>query len=255
MRIDSLTHVTADCKWFGTGHDASLGRLQQEMEAAGLDRAVLSGVPGLNDHDFVLRIAANSQKRLIPVAAWQPASPENAESQAEQLVRAGFQGIKLHPRMMGLSLLSEEMFAALEAAGKCGLAAFICTIHRPPMMPLGRPLHDALHELCASAMDTRIILLHGGYSDLLATSEVVRPMEHVLLDLSFTLTRFREASLSMDARYLLRNFDRRVCLGSDFPEYVFTDVLKVVQELGFSEKELELNGILGDNLSRYLYLS
>lgn len=53
---------------------------------------------------------------------------------------------------------------------------------------------------------------------MLATSEIVRPMEHVLLDLSLTATRFADTSIGRDIEWLMRTFDRRICIGSDFPE-------------------------------------
>ena len=42
---------------------------------------------------------------------------------------------------------------------------------------------------------------------------------NVLLDLSNTLLRYQGSSLDRDIAWLFRSFDRRICIGSDYPDY------------------------------------
>jgi len=103
------------------------------------------------------------------------------------------------------------------------------------------PVHD----------DTRIILVHGGYFDLLATSEIIRPFEHVLLDLSLTITRLARSSISYDISFLLESFNKRICIGSDFPEGNMITIFNLLKQIGVDKEVLLKNGILGLNIKRF----
>lgn len=120
------------------------------------------------------------------------------------------------------------------------------------MKPLGRPVYDVLYEICLNNLQSKIILLHGGYCELLETSEMIRPLGNVILDLSYTLLRFRETHLVDDIKFLFQTFDRRICIGSDFPENTISDVIKVIEEKKLAEglNETSIGNILHDNLAR-----
>ena len=95
----------------------------------------------------------------------------------------------------------------------------------------------------------KTVLLHGGYYNLLAVSEEVRNLENVLLDLSATLTRFYDSSVGNDIKFLYRTFEKRLCVGTDFPEYNYGDVLKALDFIGINKPG---KGILGNNLENFL---
>lgn len=251
MIIDSLSHITFDAKWFSTNYDASLERLLAEMKKANVDKSVLVGMPNLDDDDLILDASKNHSDKFIPISgmALKDLSKEEIEQKILDLKTKGFAGIKIHPRFSGVSLISREINYALSSADKYNMPVMLCTIHRPPSKPLGRPLYDVIHELCDQHQNTKMLLLHGGYYELLATSEIVRPYENVLLDLSFTIMRFVESSIMNDMRYLFKTFDRRICIGSDYPEYTFSQVKAVVESNCFDEDKI--NNILGNNLNRF----
>lgn len=251
MIIDSLTHITPDGTWFNTNHDATLDRLIDTQQKAGVDKSILVGMPNLDDDDFVLSVTSDNPDKFIPVSgiSLNGLSAEEIKSKISTLKTKGFAGIKIHPRFSGVSLLSNEVNYALDYADKYNMKVMVCTIHRPPSKPLGRPVYDVIHELCDNHKNTKMILLHGGYYDLLATSEIVRPYENVLLDLSLTAVRFAETSLLSDMRFLFKTFDRRICIGSDFPEYTFNQAKAIVEANLFDEEKLK--NIFGQNLNRF----
>jgi len=47
----------------------------------------------------------------------------------------------------------------------------------------------------------------------------VRFHKNLLLDLSFTIMKYEGSSIDLDIRFMFRNFDRRICIGTDHPEY------------------------------------
>jgi predicted TIM-barrel fold metal-dependent hydrolase len=64
-----------------------------------------------------------------------------------------------------------------------------------------------------------MVLLHGGTVEMLRYAESIRTNPNVLLDLSYTLQRYEGSSLDQDISYLFRTFDRRICIGTDYPDY------------------------------------
>src|SRR5205085_2428141 len=89
------------------------------------------------------------------------------------------------------------------------------------------PEKDPLYSLVSilkQVPEARVVLLHGGDVRLLQYSELVRFNPSLLLDLSQTLMKYPGSSIDMDLRFLFQSFDRRICIGSDFPEYSLRDV-------------------------------
>ncbi len=252
MRADSLTHITSDGKWFNTAHDASLQRLVREMDIAKIDKSVVAGL-GLADDVAISEAVKKHPNRLYPVG-WLDigTSFDTIDQRVDCLVRDGFKGIKIHPRISKTPLESEAAKYAVKLAAKNRLSVFLCTIHRPELPPLARPLSADIHELCLLNTETPMILLHGGYTELLSVSEIIRPFENVLLDLSMTYPRFRSSSIGLDIHWLTKAFDKRITFGSDFPERSFRDVLQALEEDGYDIKRLERLGMLGKNLAHIL---
>jgi predicted TIM-barrel fold metal-dependent hydrolase len=257
MIIDGLTHITKNRVWVYKNYDASLERLLREMSKAQVDKAVLVGNPPLNDNDFVLEVYHKYPNKFIPVAAFNPKglNDKQIEMEISTFKQQGFMGIKIHPRFCGLSLDSTEIDKVLKIAGKHDLVCFICTLHRPPSAPLKRPLYDVIHEICENNKKTRIVLVHGGYYELLPTSEIIRSYENVLLDLSLTLPRFAGSSIGQDIKFLFNTFEKRIVLGSDFPEYTFSDIYKSLRLLDISVEDFIGVGPFGENLMRFFNIN
>lgn len=256
MKIfDSLSHIKKDGSWYGTYHDASLDRLLKEFDK-GLNRTLLVGMPN-DDINYLIDIAKKYNDKLIPIAPIEfnaDTSLKELEVQISHYKDLGFRGIKIHPRFLNTNLADKKIIDSIKLAGKYDLVSLLCTVHRAPSKPLKRPLHDVIHEICDETQNNKTILLHGGYYDLFATSEVIRSFDNVLLDLSATLIRFQDTHLMSDIKYLFKTFDRRLCIGSDFPEYTINDILEIINnkivDSDVSSEKLE--NIYFNNLNRFL---
>ena len=66
---------------------------------------------------------------------------------------------------------------------------------------------------------------------MLELAEVARSFPSLLLDLSFTLCKYEGSSVDADLRFLFRRFDRRICVGSDDPEFSLGDLRRRFDEL------------------------
>jgi predicted TIM-barrel fold metal-dependent hydrolase len=265
--FDSLTHVTADGSWLGrTDCDARVERLIAELDrctpggTGGLPasvssaRACLVAIAGVIDNHIVLDTAKAHSDRFVPIGSLNPALFDNETEIADvvaQLASQGFAGLKLHPRLNGYDPLHMKVVRALRAAGEQGLVVFLDTLFRQPGRAT-RNAPDMVDALAVAAPHTQIILLHGGGSQVLAVSEVVAAHAKLTLDLSFTIHRFAGSSVDDDLRFLMRTFDRRMVVGSDFPEYEPLTTRDRVLDLCAGLEPIKAANVLSANLERLL---
>ena len=222
--FDSLVHVTTDGRWFDTNHDASVNRLIRAMEAVQPARACVAGTPGHNiSNDFIREVCRQYRDRLIPIAGCNPrefSSARDAHKKLMQWAGEGFLGVKLHPRFSETSIDEDCVDWVMDAAAQVGLPVFLCTILQGILRTSpARPV-DLIDQLLLRHPETDCVLLHGATTDLLACADLVRLHRRALLDLSFTILKYRDSSLDLDLRYVLQSLDQRCTVGSDFPEFL-----------------------------------
>jgi predicted TIM-barrel fold metal-dependent hydrolase len=253
--FDSLTHITADGSWLGTTrYDARCERLLTELDRCAPARACLVAIAGVIDNQTVLDAARQHPEHFVPIGSINPVTAGSEREIAEavtQLGTQGFAGLKLHPRLNGYDPLDAKVVWALRAAGDRGLVVFLDTLFRQP----GRATPsapDVIDALAVAAPHTNIVLLHGGGSQVLAVSEVVAAHANLVLDLSFTIHRFSGSSVDEDLRFLMRTFDRRMIVGSDFPEYEPLATRDRVLELSRGLDSGKPANVLVANLERLL---
>ncbi len=253
--FDSLVHLSPNGQWFDTKHDASLSRLLRNFQDySQLKKALLVGMPG-NDLNYLLKVTAQYPKWLVPIAPFELGHEDHLEQYFNQLKKLGFKGIKIHPRLLKINLLDQRLVEAVQCAGKVGLIILLCTVHKFPSPPMRCPVSEALYDICLQSQNAKIILLHGGYYDLLATSEIIRPFENVLLDLSATLLRFQNAHLKETIAFLFESLDRRLIIGSDFPEHTIQDVIASIEDCILKNRIIsveKLENIFYKNLEAFL---
>lgn len=253
--FDSLTHITRDGRWFGeTHHDASLARLIGDMDAAGAHRACLVGIDGYVDNAAILEAVAAHPGRFVPIAGVNPAllaTTRRVEAVLKDLKARGFVGIKLHPRLNGYDPLDSKAVAAIEMAGELGLVVLLDTLFRRKGLAT-RHAPDVIDQLAAACPDTRMLLLHGTGPTMMELYEIVRCNDKLLLDLSFTLMRYRGSSrLDADMNFLFRSTDQLVTVGSDFPESSPAETLQRFAELSAGVEPHRVENILFRNLERW----
>ena len=86
---------------------------------------------------------------------------------------------------------------------------------------------------------------------LLEYMEIARSHPNVLLDLSMTMCKYSGSSIDADLRFALSAFDRRVCIGSDYPEYSPTTLRHRFTELGAGLEESKLENAAFRNAARF----
>jgi predicted TIM-barrel fold metal-dependent hydrolase len=258
--VDANVHASLDGSWFGTGHDARLERLLADMDAAAVDRGILTGLAGQLPTDAVLALCEQAAGRLLPVGAFDPSVHSSAgdvrAAARGELAGKGLLGVKLHPRLGRYDVLDDRVLALVDeiAGWDEPLAVWICTfLHVPGLRPRSGPV-EALCEIVGRAPDLTFVLAHGGGPDLLPLATAVRSAPNALLDLSYTVMRFRDTSVQLDLDHLLKTFDQRLVFGSDFPEGDIAATVRVVEERVATAHPAALPAVMGGNICRALRL-
>ena len=221
--FDSNTHPTVDGKWMGKGEGNSFAELAIKLKEAGFIGACAVGLPTIEGWPRKEHIAACDGHGLVfaPVAALNPPS-NDIPDEIRRLAKLGFKGVKVHPRLSNILISNHKalMIEILRAVEDNGIALFLCTYNqtKSELWPTTDSL-VALAEIVKEASSAKLVLLHGGSVRLLEYAEFARFNPNILLDLSYTIGHWAGSSLDMDMRFVMRTLDRRVCLGSDPPEF------------------------------------
>jgi predicted TIM-barrel fold metal-dependent hydrolase len=251
--FDSLAHPTLSGGWPGRSLDASFAALEAELNDAGYAGACAIGLHAVEGYSHAEFMACcRRSPKLIPIAGFDPRT--DASPAALRSIRTlGFRGIKIHPRFSGLTHQLSTLRNVLRWAGDADLTVFYCTyLHcEAAHYPLQDPLY-ALADLLASAPRTRVVLVHGGDINLLRYAELVRFNPRLLLDLSMTMMKYEGSSVDLDINFLFRRFDRRICIGTDWPEYRHEHVRSRFEQFAQGlDQERRIN-IASHNLTTFL---
>ena len=253
--FDSLTHVTRDGSWMGERvYDASLAHLLREMDAGNAYRACLVSIADYVDNEVIIESARAHPARFVPIAGVNPRvmpTMRRIDAVMKQLKAQGFAGIKLHPRLNGYDPLDAKCIAAIDAAGEQGLVVLLDTLFRRKGLAT-KHAPDVIDHLAAACPCTRMLLLHGTGPTMMELYEIVRCNDHLMLDLSFTMMRYRGSSrLDADMNFLFRSTDQLVTIGSDFPECNPKTILERFGELSAGLEPHRAENISYRNLERW----
>jgi predicted TIM-barrel fold metal-dependent hydrolase len=229
--LDSATHPTISGNWISGAYDCSFESLHRELQKQEFLGACAIGLPRIGgyEHSAFMKECANYPE-MIPIAGISPLQDNNLN----ELFKMGFRGIKIHPRIVNLNIVEHEseIVNAFSDAAKAGLAVFFCTYFATSIQK--QPIVDPLLQLVRilkQTPDTKVILMHGGTTRLLEYADLARFNPNILLDLSYTMIKYRGSSVELDVRYLFRTMDLKVCIGSDHPEIRLDVLKKTFQEL------------------------
>ena len=222
--FDSLAHPTLTGQWLQKKQlDSSFEALQKSLSSANFKAACAIGMAGIEGYNHLAFIEqCQKYPNLVPIAGYKPTSVPFVKREMAEIAAMGFKGIKIHPRFSQLNLVGHEflLVKTLQEAAKQNLVVFWCTYMHTHLRnyPTQDPFYDLVNILQQST-DTKVVLVHGGDVQLLKYAELVRFNDNLLMDLSLTLQKYENSSVDADLQFLFQHFDRRICIGSDFPEY------------------------------------
>ena len=252
--FDANSHPTVGGGWSSKGLDSSFAALSTGLRQNGYRGACAVGVWGMEDYSHeAFHKLCRRYENLLPIAGYFPRTASGAARELAALKKMGYRGAKIHPREPRINLRDPRLVRTFQAAAKLEFPLFLCTYHHSkfPGYPIEDPFFDTA-RLLQKAPGARVVLMHGGDVNLLRYAELARFNPNLLLDLSMTILKYRGSSLDLDMRFLLERFDRRICVGTDFPEYTHLEVRDRFAELskGIARDKAENAGFR--NIERFL---
>lgn len=180
----------------------------------------LDNFENYNHLKFITQI--KKYENLVPIAGINPIqSKKKITAELKYIKRLGFKGIKIHNRISNFSLENKKFKIFLETLEKFDLVCLICCYWHNQVDKY--PRQDFLYSLVKAfkgIKNIKTILVHGGNVRLMEFAEFVRSNKNnFLLDLSMTMLKYEGSSVDNDIKFLFNNFDERICIGSDHPEY------------------------------------
>lgn len=247
MIIDANAHITEDGKWFNSNLDASVESLLKEMDKTNIERSVIVPIEGIISNHFVSEIVSKHKERFVPACSINPVIFNSKRKLVEHYKKTigiyNFKFLKLHPRFHHYDLCDKKVFWLLEINEKIGLplVVYICGYLYDNNIILVQSIPNTIHRIVNSFKSTRFVVLHAGGSWALHLYEAIKDNPNVFLDLSFSITKYKGSSLSIDINFLTHHFDRRLIWGSDFPEVMPEQALKdfndITQDVSPEKKE------------------
>ncbi len=252
--FDSLSHPTLTGDWFGRGVDVTFEALVRNMNSAAFTRGCAVGLAGHEGYEhaaFAVRCRAFPE--LVPIAGVAPKLAPEIDSELDIVRDLGFRGIKLHPRISRFSYDDPRVADTFKSAARRSLPVFLCTYFQTAIehYPYADPLF-AIARALKTSPDTRLVLVHGGGVELMRWMQFARHIPTILLDISFTLMRYRGSSLDLDLAWLFDGFHDRTCIGTDHPDYRHADVRARFEEISARATPEAARKIGGLNLARFL---
>lgn len=235
-------------------------RIVSDLKSAGVFGALAIPLPGVESFDLKSFVMWCKKSELFyPISLF--TLGKSIRDQVMHAKNYGCYGIKVHPRFLkwDWTKTSEEKILR-ELFSECktfGLAILFCTYFScdVSISPKRNPIY-IFTKLLKEFPGVKIVMMHAGGHNILDYIEFSRFNENILLDLSFTILKFKDSSIDFDIKYALKNFDKRVCFGSDAPYYNPTEVSKRVKELlheiDSRDEYINSHGVWSKNIINFL---
>ena len=258
--FDSLSHPTLNKDWILPKYAgaSAVETLIGQMKEANIKKSLAVGMKGIGDYDqnqFISLVLPYSDY-LVPIAYYdfcENEEYETIEQQLNRLIEQGYKGIKLHPRFSDFSLTSDRLAYTINKATEFGLVSLLCTYFTHNSGTATNNNFETLCSLLMKVQDSRLVLLHSGTTHVLDMIDVGRSFKNVLLDMSFTMSKYEGSSIDLDLKFAFRTFDQRVCIGADWPEF---SMMKLRERFEFLTDGLSLEkkeNIAYKNLQNFIF--
>lgn len=253
--FDALAHPTVTGTWLNQRQGLMFEQVDREMQNHNYVGCCAVGLPRQDGYCHASFIEeARKYETMIPIAAFDFGVSDKAK-EMDKIHALGFQGIKIHPRLSDFCLQNDWdiLVDVCTLAADKKLNVFVCTYcHREwERYPDYDPLR-MLVKLLKAVSHVRMVLVHGGDVRVLEYMELVRFNDNVLLDLSLTLCKYEGSSIDLDLKFLFHHFDRRICIGTDSPEYSYHKVRQRFEYLARGVDSVKLENIAYRNVMSFL---
>jgi predicted TIM-barrel fold metal-dependent hydrolase len=235
--------------------------LVDEMDRAGVDRAVICGFPWQNhelcvrENDAIMEAVTRFPTRLIGFACVYPAEPERAVDEIGRCVREGLRGVG-ELGFYNRGMTEQDRIRMAPICRAVGTMKIPLLFHANETVGHDYPgkgetdLSEIYRFVC-SFPDVRIILAHWGgglvfYELMPSVAQVTR---HVYYDTAATPFLYRDDIYRLAIEII---GSERIVFGSDYPLISPERAIREIREAGLESGTADK--ILGGNMSRLLEL-
>tara|TARA_Y100000780_G_scaffold232562_1_gene266330 strand:- start:38932 stop:39711 length:780 start_codon:yes stop_codon:yes gene_type:complete len=250
--IDSLAHPTLTGKWLSSHEDSSFSSLIKSMKDGNFNRSLAIGMDNIENYSHESFInECKLYPELIPVAGLNPFC--DLEKEFSLIKKLGFKAVKLHPRFSCFNMNIDTLKNIFQSSLNYNLPVLLCTYFYTSVDKIIKqdPFY-ILTEALSHVPNCKCVLVHGGGVEVLKYAELVRFNPNLLLDLSLTIMKYTGSSIDHDISFLLNHFDRRICIGTDFPEYSHRELFNKLESLSTGISEDKIKNFCGLNLINFL---
>ncbi len=252
--FDSLAHPCINGDYLARNIDCSFEHLAKSMSQSAIKWCCAIGLEGVGGYSHENFAAACKQyPQMIPVAAVNPlnySSNSEIATAINYLKSLGFKAIKLHPRISKFKVSADEVDRLFATCSQQNMPVFLCTYHYGSIDC--QPQFEVLTELIKKHPDLKLLLVHSGAVELLKYVELARAYPNIVLDLSMTLMKYEGSSIDLDLEFAFQKFDRRICIGTDYPEYSLEAVSKRFEYFAKDISQEKKENIAYKNLANFL---
>ena len=258
MFYDTLTHPTLNGMWTENRKGQTFDQLYNYAIANDIKGCCAVGLPNVGDYDHkkYYAEAIKFSGFFYPVAAITKQKIASIIKEIDEITDYGFKAIKIHPRFLKVNLNASDLSKIFKKCIEKNIIVFYCSYYHCslPNISISDPYWNLIQAL-KDASDVKILLLHGGGVELLKYCELARFNKNILIDLSLTLMKYDQSSIDNDIKFLFKNFDQRITIGSDHPEWEYTDIIKKINKLTIGLGENKKKNIFLSNVSNFLDLN
>jgi predicted TIM-barrel fold metal-dependent hydrolase len=211
----------------------ALRYLYSEATSAGIKKIILLNIPELAfDNNQVLENTEKYRGFFFVFPSLNPYS-DSACDELEQLKASGASGLKLHPRLHGYRIDSDECADLLECAQELKMPVMIDCFPDGRNLSLGNT-PDVFARVADRAPNLRIAIGHAGGHKILDALMVAKYFKNVYLDLSYTLLYYRNSAVTKNISYVIESIKaERIFWGSDYPDRPYRETVDLsLKEFG-----------------------
>jgi predicted TIM-barrel fold metal-dependent hydrolase len=247
MIIDAHVNITHNGKWFNTNYDASLERLCNEMDKARIEKCLLISMPLVTENRYIASIAEKYPKKFRGLGHIDFSG--NLLKQVDDILAMGLSGIKIHPRLQNVNICHQELDGLWKYFDQKNINLLIDGYYQTSrtQAPIRNMLPLAYEDHLRHYPNVTFILAHAGCHRVIDNFFLCRSYENFYCDISYSINIFEGTSFDQDYHFLIKNADRKVLFGSDFPEISMLAAKKRYDDLAENVSRNTYNNVGGAN--------
>ena len=254
MIFDTNIHPTLNEKWdkkILSNNLKDIIKIKKDFKLKGFLAVGINKFGNYDHQKFFTKYS--SFKNVHPVAGIN--LKKDIAKELIKVKKVGFKYIKIHNRSNSMPFEKIDLEKIFYNCNKLKLKILICSYFNSSsgLMPEKDPKYIIAKNL-NKFKNLKILIMHGGCERLLEFAELARFYENLFLDLSLTISKYKGSSIDSDIRYLFKHFDRKITLGSDYPEIDYKYFLKRIKFFSHGLSKNKKENIFYKNAYRFLNL-